>query len=273
MVPTGSDGSKQEGNTKPPAKRMNPAKRWCFTLNNYSEEEYENIKKICGSGGSYIIGKEVGEQGTPHLQGYFESNTKIRAIQHFNMNNIHFEVAKGNRDDNIKYCSKEGKYETNMKLKKPLKLIENLYPWQLYIENLIKQEPDERSIYWFYEEEGNRGKTALTKYLCSKYGAVPVEGKKNDILYVCAEFESDCYIFDLSRTTENQIGLYDSIEKIKNGIFMCAKYESKPIIRNCPHVIIFANYLPDKTKLSADRWKIYHIDDINNVGDAVPLTP
>ena len=40
---------------------------------------------------------------------------------------------------------------------------------------------------------------------------------------------------------------------------MCAKYESKPICRNSPHVIIFANFEPDLDKLSNDRWIIKKI--------------
>lgn len=264
MDPPEPAGSGGLGNPKARPPRCNLAKRWCFTLNNYSEDDLKKIIEICGSNGKYLIGREIGkEKGTPHLQGYFECRKKIRAINFFNMKEIHFEVAKGTREHNIKYCSKDGNYETNMTSKRPLQLISDLYPWQKWVENIIKQIPDERSIYWIWEENGNRGKTALTKYLCAKYGAIPVEGKKNDILYVCAEYPSDIYIFDLSRTTKEQHGLYDSIEKIKNGLFMCAKYESRPIIRNCPHVIIFANYLPDQEKLSADRWKIYHVDDIN----------
>lgn len=266
-------GTAKGGNTKAPLARGSYGKKWTFTLNNYSEEQYKYIKNLCGTNGTYILGREVGENGTPHIQGYFECNKRIRAIQFFGMKEIHFEIAKGNREQNITYCSKDGSFETNFKLKKPLKLIENLKPWQLVVENIVKSEPDERSIYWFWEETGNTGKTVLTKYLCHKYDAVPVEGKKQDILYVCAEFESNCYIFDLSRTTEDQKGIYDSIEKVKNGLYMCGKYESKPIIRNCPHVIIFANFHPDETKLSADRWQIFNIDELDNVGDQLSSGP
>lgn len=276
MEPSGTDGTVGSGNTT--ANPTNPsrgnfAKRWTFTLNNYSEEQFQNIKNICGTNGTYILGREVGKEGTPHIQGYFECKKRIRAIQFFGVKEIHFEVAKGNRDQNIAYCSKEGNYETNFKIKKPLKIIEELKPWQKSVENIIQTEPDERSIYWFWDETGNTGKTVLTKYLCHKYNAIPVEGKKADILYVCAEFESECYIFDLSRTTESQSGLYDSIEKVKNGLYMCGKYESKPIVRNCPHVIVFANFYPDKSKLSLDRWQIFNIEELEAGGASPPCQP
>jgi len=253
------------GNTKP---REIPSKYWCFTYNHYNSETLETIisdfkKKDC----LFIIGEEIGnESKIPHLQGYVESNIKIRPIEYFGFpKEIHWEKRKGTKDQNIKYCSKDNKIHTNFKdqdlLKsKPLKLIteDNLYSWQRDIFNLCKTEPDERSIYWFWEEIGNKGKTTLCKFLSYHLGAIPLEGKKNDILYCAAEFNSKIYIWDLERSMEEYVS-YGALEKIKNGYFMCSKYESKPIIRNNPHVIVFANFLPKTESLSADRWKIFNL--------------
>jgi len=63
------------------------------------------------------------------------------------------------------------------------------------------------------------------------------------------------YIYDIERSLEDHIS-YGAIEKIKNGYFMCSKYESKPIIRPCSHVICFANFEPNNMKLSVDRWHV-----------------
>lgn len=61
------------------------SKAWCFTLNNYTEEEkafidsMDDEKKRDESGISYIIyGIEIGESGTRHLQGYIEFSKRIR---------------------------------------------------------------------------------------------------------------------------------------------------------------------------------------------------
>lgn len=66
----------------------------------------------------------------------------------------------------------------------------------MIIINIVKTIPDKCSIYQKHKTEGNAGKTQLCKYLVHHYGGVPIEGKKNDILYYAVEFKSDCYLMD-----------------------------------------------------------------------------
>jgi len=103
--------------------RINPAKAWCFTLNNYTENELGALVQLFSSLADkyyYIVGEEIGEQGTPHLQGYIEKKTgRFRPLPLFEVkrNNtqcMHFEKAKGNRTQNYKYCSKDKKFVTNI---------------------------------------------------------------------------------------------------------------------------------------------------------------
>lgn len=85
-------------------------RRWVFTLNNYTEEDCEAAKAIACR---YIIcGKEVGEQGTPHLQGYVEFDGAKRLKGVNALLKAHWERAKGDSDDNEKYCGKDGVWYT-----------------------------------------------------------------------------------------------------------------------------------------------------------------
>jgi len=258
MSENSDNSDKGFGNTKQTPKQDSDCKQWCFTINNYTELELKHLVDALDSDDKYIIGKEVGKEGTPHLQGYicFKQKKRLTAVKKIN-GRAHWEKCKGTQEDNIKYCSKDGNYITNIKIKKPLKILkeEQLYEWQKDIINIITDEPDDRTIHWYWEDKGNVGKTTFMKYLCAKYNAIPIEGKKNDILFCAAQFESELYIMDLERTMEEYVS-YGAIEKIKNGCYMCSKYESKPIVRNCPHVIIFANFEPDYESLSQDRWHV-----------------
>ena len=65
-----------EGNTKP--QRSNPAKKFCFTWNNYPENAIKELlaPKFTMFEMDWIVGREIGDSGTPHLQGYFECKAK-----------------------------------------------------------------------------------------------------------------------------------------------------------------------------------------------------
>lgn len=102
------------GNTEPKHKMTKRSRGWCWTLNNYSETDYENIKMAIHSCTveKWIIGKEVGKSGTPHLQGYlyFKSAKTFDVVKKIN-DKAHWEAAKGKPSHNYDYCSKDGDFE------------------------------------------------------------------------------------------------------------------------------------------------------------------
>lgn len=272
IVPNSAEDLVGNTNTKSPKKQANKAKNWFFTFNNYTADDILEIvpvfKDKCEK---YIFEKEIGECGTPHLQGYIQLKEKARPTE-LNLNKkIHWEVAKGTEQENIVYCSKDYRgdktkeiYKSdNIKIPKPLKIIKDLRPWQVKIENFIKEEPDDRKIIWVYDIIGNNGKSALSRYLINKYDALYItEGKKNDIINIvynkALDNTVDIVILDVPRANGNNIS-YKSIEEIKNGIICNCKYETGNILINPPHIIIFSNSMPELDKFSLDRWEVYEI--------------
>ncbi len=85
-------------------------RRWCFTVNNYCDAdinaitEHANLEKIHFA----VVGKEVGESGTPHLQGFinFKRTCRLAALKKI-LPTAHFEPVKGTDQDNDEYCSKD----------------------------------------------------------------------------------------------------------------------------------------------------------------------
>jgi len=92
---------------------MRGGKRWCFTLNNYNGSDLDNCRQFIEINCRYgIVGEEVGESGTPHLQGFINcresydlASLKIKLGSKF-----HFERARGTDSENRRYCSKDGQY-------------------------------------------------------------------------------------------------------------------------------------------------------------------
>lgn len=92
----------------------NRALHWVFTINNYTDENQECIRDLYKVQFQYVVfGRETGENGTPHLQGYFKLVNRLRfsQVQKLFNCNPHLEVAKGTPEQNRAYCTKGNDFE------------------------------------------------------------------------------------------------------------------------------------------------------------------
>lgn len=272
-----NSANEDSGNTgTESSKQSNACIKYCWTYNNYSDENLGELNKVLiVLGKQYIYGFEKGESGTRHLQGWIRLNKKMRITElkkYEILKTIHFEQQKGNDEQAIKYCMKDGKYHANFDLSKyepeeELEIISDLYPWQETIQNIISKEADKRHVYWIWETTGNVGKSTFCKYLCHKYNAIYIdEGKKADLINIIYNVpkigKKSIITIDIPRNNGNSVS-YKAIEQIKNGMICNTKYETGMKLFNSPHIIIFSNCYPEKDKLSADRWKIGKIENNN----------
>lgn len=103
----------------PPKRQQLRTSRICFTLNNYTEDEVSKLKSWINETNVEfaIVGKEVGEQGTPHLQGFVATKpvylkaregTLLKWKAMPGLQRAHLEAARGSDLDSEKYCEKEG---------------------------------------------------------------------------------------------------------------------------------------------------------------------
>nr|WBH19262.1 replication-associated protein [Human-associated circovirus 2] len=94
--------------------RESPVARWCFTINNWTQEEWESLLRCGKEKAKYLcIGKEVGSGGTRHLQGYvnFKNKRRLRQVKALpGFMRAHLEAAKGTEKQASEYCKKDGDY-------------------------------------------------------------------------------------------------------------------------------------------------------------------
>jgi Putative viral replication protein len=87
------------------------SKSWCFTLNNYDDPAQERVRALVPNTEFLIYGREVGETGTPHLQGFVRFKNRLRFNQVAALlPGCHLSVAR----DVYKasdYCRKDGDFE------------------------------------------------------------------------------------------------------------------------------------------------------------------
>lgn len=83
---------------------------WCFTINNWTEDEFYLVKNTnC----TYLVmGKETAPgSGTPHLQGYcyFRTPKSLPSVKALSgWPRAHLEIARGTISQAVDYCKKDG---------------------------------------------------------------------------------------------------------------------------------------------------------------------
>lgn len=270
MASLGKSRQGGEGNTETsPLHKRQPSRKtfYAFTLFNYDEGDLEigikaRLNHICQK---WMYGYEIcPTTQKQHLQGFIHLKKAMRITEIKLPGNPHLEPTIGSEEQNVRYCSKDSKVVRGGKWPVEVRVISTLYPWQQSIEDLILTEPDERKIYWYYETEGNIGKSAFVKYCVVKHKALFCDGgKKSDIINLVFNNDMDecnVIIWDIPRASRGSVS-YAALEAIKNGMVCNTKYETGTKVFNSPHIIVFANFPPEEPEqLSSDRWVITELN-------------
>jgi len=246
---------------------------WFFTWNNYTEDHVEMLEtylpKICKWA---VVEREIGESGTPHLQGViglkkrmrwseFDLPTKVCHPSWYKTRNV--KQAQ-------KYCRKDGNividFGCGKKESKYVENIEELFQWEIDICEILKTVPDKRTIHWFWEPTGCTGKTTFQKYVFTHYDdCVVLSGKAADMKNGIVDFQTKnkrlpkIVLINIPMTQELGYVSYTGIEEVKDMFFYSGKYEGGMVCGPNPHVIVFANEAPETYKMAKDRWLIKRI--------------
>jgi len=277
-----------------------------MTLNNYTQSEYDILRAECEKSSQYaVIGKELGKEGTLHLQIfiYFKTQREFSAIKkknpraHIerkssnstfkqasdyckkdldfweygtlpadrNVNNwtdIDTDIKEGMSWEDLtsKYPEEAIKYvgglRTHYETHRPkyrYELPEPRRPFQKEIIDYISGEVNDRKILWICDTVGNAGKSKLADHLiCNNNVKVFGNGKTADIAMA---WNGENVVFDFSRSQQEHIN-YGVLEDLKNGRVFSPKYQSCVKFYKPVHLVVFANFWPDKSKMSEDRWDI-----------------
>jgi len=279
MLPIVPDSSKTEvivnSSVSSLKSKQIPSRKYHFITWFYDNIEQlvpvlERCKKLCFKG-TYQT-EICPESKKPHIHFMLWGKDKFRdtelkipkrndveTYRAFVLKDIHNVSDYANKDD----PSYDGVARGSWGFPKPIKIITELYPWQIEIEKLCETEPDDRKIYWFWESQGGIGKSQFIKYMVVKYKSLLCQGGKHtdiiNLVFNCNMDETNTVFFDIPRANKGHIS-YSSLECIKNGMVCNTKYETGVKVFNTPHLIVFANFPPDdESQLSNDRWIIKEI--------------
>ena len=107
----------------------------------------------------------------------------------------------------------------------------------------------------------------MARYLALHHQALIVRAmKKADMLHLLSKTISSAKIvvFDLTRSTETGAVevVYEVIEQLLDQVISSGKYDSQSVWFDVVHILVFANFEPNRTTMSNDRWNVHHIASV-----------
>lgn len=153
--------------------------------------------------------------------------------------------------------------------RKCAKFASQLRGWQEKLLTLIGGQTD-RHIFFVEDVQGNTGKSWMAQFLRSSpdYNAcVLSSGKAPDLAFTFKNHflahGNEYTVFDMTRCIDEQYWPWSTMEALKNGLIVSAKYESESFECFEQKIVVFCNKIPDNIfeKLSFDRVRKFIIDD------------
>lgn len=135
-----------------------------------------------------------------------------------------------------------------------------LRDWQQQLNHDLLLPPDRRKIIFIVDFTGNTGKSWFCHYYCGLHenAQVILPGKKADMSFVLDPLIRVLFV-DAPRSKQGEYLQYDFLEDVKNGYVFSPKYESRIKTMDKVHVVVMMNEMPDRLKLSQDRYDIREI--------------
>lgn len=90
---------------------MSRSRGYVFTINNWTEEDVSQVALLAEKASYVIAAKEVGKEGTPHIQGYvYFATLKTTKQVSVIIKRAYISPQKGTFDQAIDYCKKAGEF-------------------------------------------------------------------------------------------------------------------------------------------------------------------
>lgn len=243
-------------------KRMSTVKNLCSALNaSHLEAARGNgtsNKKYCTKGGDF---EEFGELINQGKRSDLEDLKEAIQDGEYKMYNLLSQFGAAWKYPKVTRNFVSLTKRQKLRMTSPLEEVK-LHAWQEEVMQIVAQPADPRKIHWYWDPIGATGKSTMVRHLRIMFPNrifYTTGGKCADVLH--AYVKEDCpdvIIFDLPRDKEDFVH-YGTFEALKNGMFTSTKYDSQSVMRDVPILLVFANFEPDKDKLSMDRWDVNKI--------------
>lgn len=147
---------------------------------------------------------------------------------------------------------------------------EDFFGWQESLYTDLMETPDDRTVHYVYDPQGNNGKSSFVRYFLKNHSrdSIHLEGRVADMAHA---YDGQRYVFiDIPRSAPDSTGtgvrwtpdhLYHFAEKLKNGFLFSGKFNSTVKTFRPPHVVFLSNAAPLTHLWTADRLHLIQISD------------
>lgn len=137
----------------------------------------------------------------------------------------------------------------------------NLNEWQRELLAQLTGTYDDRTVSFYVDTEGGKGKTWFCQYMMSQHPndvQVLSIGKRDDMAHSLDPTKS-IFLFNVPRGGMEYLQ-YTILEQIKDRFVFSPKYNSNTKVFDRPTaVVVFCNEEPDYSKMSGDRYNVINI--------------
>lgn len=133
-----------------------------------------------------------------------------------------------------------------------------LNEWQSWLHERLITEADDRTVDFYVDIEGGKGKSYFCRWMMSKYPDVVqvLSGGKRDDLAHAIDTSKRIFLFNLPRGGIEFLQ-YSILEQLKDRVVFSPKYASSTkVLKYLCHVVVFCNEEPDMYKMTADRYVV-----------------
>jgi len=135
--------------------------------------------------------------------------------------------------------------------------------WQQQLLTILNDRVDDRKIIWIYDPVGSGGKSRLAAYVEDWMDGILLTqlGGARDTATILANestLNDRPIMIDLPRQAQAH-AIYEPLEAIKNGRMTAIKYQGKRMRWRPGHVCVMANFLPESTAWTWDRYFVFEI--------------
>jgi len=200
--------------------------------------------------------------GTPRINEQGARNDIVAVQQRIREGADNYDLWTEFPEFFVRYSKAANEYRTEWAQRQQRETVEQLQPlpgWQTDLYGDLTGPVSRRKVIWIYDLIGNIGKSTFAARYRPNATFIVSGGKHEDIMYAFSQaLAVEVVFFDYGRDQET-VFPYRLLEKFKDGCFLSSKYVSRMVRFPTPHVVVLANFAPDKNKLSQDRWDIREI--------------